>query len=288
MNVSSGINQNITIVTAFFDIGRGDWTEDKGHPEYLHRTTNKYFDYFKNLAQLENSFIIYTSDEFVDEILKIRDGKPTVVISIDIKEKFKFFLNKIETIQKNDDFRKKVSYEQLCNPEYWSPSYVLVNNLKSYFVNDAIKNKLVSTDLVAWIDFGYCRDTKTLNNLMQWNYNFDTSKMHLFTIKKKYQFTEENVLKSILGNVPFIIGGGIVGSVELWPKFYELILASQMELLDRNIVDDDQGVYLLSKLKNPEMIQLNYLGKNNWFAIFKKYRQANSLLDKIKSIIKSW
>jgi hypothetical protein len=50
----------------------------------------------------------------------------------------------------------------------------------------------------------------------------------------------------------------------------------------KNLVDDDQGVYLLSKLRNPDMIQLNYLGKNNWFGIFKKFRQTNGLLDKIK------
>jgi hypothetical protein len=29
----------ITIVTAFFDIGRGNWTPDKGLPHYLQRTT---------------------------------------------------------------------------------------------------------------------------------------------------------------------------------------------------------------------------------------------------------
>ncbi|MCK7608056.1 protein YibB [Acinetobacter portensis] len=288
MNDFSRIDQGITIVTAFFDIGRGDWTKDQGHPGYLHRPTDRYFEYFKNLAKLENPFIVYTSEEFVDKILKIREGKKTIVITIDIKEKFKFFLNRIEKIQKNEEFRSKVASEQLCNPEYWSPPYVLVNNLKSYFVNDSIQNNLVSTDLVAWIDFGYCRDIKTLNNLTLWNYRFDTSKMHLFTIHKKYHFTKENVLNSILGNVPFIIGGGIVGSVQLWPKFYELILTSQLELLDQNIVDDDQGVYLLSKLKKPDMIQLNYLGKNNWFAIFKIYSQTNSILDKIKSAIKFW
>jgi protein YibB len=288
MNDFLRVDQSVTIVTAFFDIGRGDWTQEQGHPGYLHRPTDKYFEYFKNLAKLENPFIVYTSDEFVDKILKIREGKETIVIAIDIKKKFNYFLEKIEKIQKNDEFRRKVVKEQLCNPEYWSPSYVLVNNLKSYFVNNSIKNKLVSTNLVAWIDFGYCRDTKTLNNLSQWCYDFDVSKIHLFTIQKNYDFTEENVLNSILGNVPFIIGGGIVGSVQLWPKFYELILTCQLELLDQNVIDDDQGVYLLSKLKEPDLIQLNYLGKNNWFAIFKKYSHTNNMLDKIKSAMKFW
>ena len=185
-------------------------------------------------------------------------------------------------IQNDEHFRSKVDDKQLRNPEYWSPYYVLVNNLKSYFVYESIKNNLVTTDLVAWLDFGYCRDKKTLSKLRQWSYSFDTSKIHLFTIAEEFEFSEANVLNSILGNVPYIIGGGIVGSVEKWPDFYNLILSSQMELLNNNLVDDDQGVYLLSKLRNPDMIQLNYLGKNNWFGIFKKFRQTNGLLDKIK------
>ena len=276
------IEPNITIVTAFFDIGRGDWTKDKGHPGYLHRPTSQYFDYFKNLAELDNPFIVYTSSDFVEKILEIREGKPTTVISIDLKEKFSSVLERIDVIQNDEHFRSKVDDKQLRNPEYWSPYYVLVNNLKSYFVYESIKKNLVTTDLVAWLDFGYCRDKKTLSKLRQWNYSFDTSKIHLFTIAEEFEFSEANVLNSILGNVPYIIGGGIVGSVEKWPDFYNLILSSQMELLNKNLVDDDQGVYLLSKLRNPDMIQLNYLGKNNWFGIFKKFRQTNGLLDKIK------
>lgn len=48
---------SITIVTAFFDIGRGDWSVENGHPNYLQRSNEKYFKYFSNLAQLENEMI---------------------------------------------------------------------------------------------------------------------------------------------------------------------------------------------------------------------------------------
>ena len=37
---------DITIVTAFFDIGRGEWTPDKGLPHYLHRTNQTYLQRF--------------------------------------------------------------------------------------------------------------------------------------------------------------------------------------------------------------------------------------------------
>lgn len=121
---------DISIVTAFFDIGRGDWSSDNGHPEYLKRSTDEYFSYFKNLANLENKIIVFTSEEYKDKILEIRGDKPTVVFVVNIKNKFKKYLKKIAEIQKSKFFLDQVEAEQLKNPEYWSPEYVLVNNLK--------------------------------------------------------------------------------------------------------------------------------------------------------------
>ena len=58
----------ITIVSAFFDIGRGNWSKEQGHPGYLQRSCEKYIDYFSNLAKLENDMIIFTSSEFSEKI----------------------------------------------------------------------------------------------------------------------------------------------------------------------------------------------------------------------------
>ena len=57
---------DISIVTAFFDIGRGDWTPDKGLPHYLQRTTKTYLERFGYLAKLKNKMVIYTSEDLVD------------------------------------------------------------------------------------------------------------------------------------------------------------------------------------------------------------------------------
>ena len=50
---------DITIVTAFFDIGRGEWTPEKGLPHYLHRTNETYLDRFSIMAELDNPMVIY-------------------------------------------------------------------------------------------------------------------------------------------------------------------------------------------------------------------------------------
>ncbi|PJG44835.1 hypothetical protein XA39_01025 [Acinetobacter tandoii] len=278
------MNKKITIVTAFFDIGRENWTVEKGFPDYLFRTPESYIEYFKYLALLDNEMIIYTSKEFEEEILKIRSGKPTHVITIDYPEVFLEFRNKIEKIQVSEEFKKRVSPKQIINPEYWSPDYTLLTNLKPHFVKNAIESNFVTNNQVAWIDFGYCRDIQTLNGVKEWRYEFDEDKMHLFTLKKIPRLNKERVLNAIFENEVFIVGGAAVASKKIWLEFQEIVYSCQLELLNEKIVDDDQGVYLMALLKNRDIVKEHCLGKNQWRTIFARYDETSKLnaIQKIK------
>ena len=277
----------IGIVTAFFDIGRGDIGDE--FPGYLKRTNSTYLEYFSNLALLENKMVIFTSEEWKDKILEIRKGKPTEIITINLRKKFRKQLSVIGEIQKNRKFIEKVNKDMLVNIEYWSPEYVLITNLKAYFVNYAVKRKMLTENLVSWVDFGYVREKGTLNNVKYWKYPFDEKKIHFFTIRKKYPLKKiEDVHNAIFNNAVFIIGGAVVGGQEKWREFYRLLRDSQNELLKQDIVDDDQGLYMMSIFKRPEMFRLNYLGKDNWFGLFTEYGEASekNVLKKISKIFK--
>lgn len=276
--------EKITIVSAFFDIGREDWTQDNGYPSYLFRTSEKYFEYFQHLATLENEMIIYTSKEYEARIYQIRAEKPTHVVVVNYPEDFKEFYIKIQNIQENEEFKKKIAPQELINPEYWSPNYTLLTNLKAYFVSDAIKKEIVSNDTVAWIDFGYCRDIETLNGIKEWKYNFEKNKVHMFNLKRIPQLTENIVMHAIYNNNVYIIGGVAIASQQKWIEFQKLVYHCQTELLNNKIVDDDQGIYLMSYFKQPELFKLHNLGKNQWRTLFIKYDTTSKLniIQKIK------
>lgn len=278
----------ITIVSAFFDIGRGNWGEEKGHPGYLKRSCEKYIDYFSNLAELENNMIIFTSSEFVEKIQEIRGNKDTIIVEMDINNKFSKCKDEIRAIQNSIKFKNSVDQSQLKNPEYWSPDYVLVTNLKTYFVRKAIKENLVKTNLVAWIDFGYCRSKETLNGVKKWRYPFVDDKINFFTINKNFNISEEVVINSILKNEVFIIGGAIVGSKKTWLEFSELVFYCQKKILLGGMVDDDQGIFMMAFLESNGNIKLNYLGKNQWFSLFKRFDETTKLsfLDKFKMLLR--
>ncbi|HKS34348.1 MAG TPA: protein YibB [Enterobacteriaceae bacterium] len=266
------MDSSITIVTAFFDIGRGSWTSDKGFSPYLERASDTYLEYFKNLAALDNEMVIFTSSDLKSRVEEIRKGKRTTVIAFEFKHKFKHIRNKIDKIQKSDDFRNRLEKRQLQNPEYWSADYVLVCNLKSYFVKKAIDAQLVSNEMVAWVDFGYCRTPSVTAGLSQWNYPFNKNKVNMFTIKRGLRATTlDRVFDCMINNRSFIIGGAVVATKEKWSDFYKLVLKCQWFTLKNNVVDDDQGIFIMSKYYCPDLIKLNYMGKNRWFNLFRLF-----------------
>ncbi|MBU4682696.1 protein YibB [Cedecea davisae] len=269
------MKSSTTIVTAYFDIGRGEWTANKGFRDQLARSVDVYFNYFERLAALENDMVVFTSPDLKERVEAIRQGKPTTVIAIDIKNKFKHIRGLIEKIQHDEAFTDKLETRQLKNPEYWSPEYVLVCNLKTYFVNKAINSGLVKTPLVAWVDFGYCRELKVTRGLKVWDFPFNKNTMHLFTIKKGLNVKSlQQAFDFMIGNHVYIIGGAIVGSQDKWKEFYPLVMESQKVTLEHNIVDDDQGIFVMCYYKRPELFTLNYLGRGKWFDLFRCFKRS--------------
>ncbi len=278
---------DIVIVTAYFDIGRGSWTQENGYAKHLLRTNETYLNYFKNLAKLDNEMVVYTSQEFVDTVYKIRQNKPTTVIAVDLDKEFKSTLEKISSIQQNQAFIDKIPEKQRENPEYWSPYYILVTNLKSYFVTQAINKKLINCKQIAWVDFGYCREDDTLKNITHWRYNFNSESVNLFALSRPYlfakvknprfPFSKKQALNFIFNNRTAVIGGVIVAHQEVWSKFHTMVSEVQTELMNKLIIDDDQGVYIYAFAQNQDFFKLHYLGRNpngkkyNWFGVMQLF-----------------
>jgi protein YibB len=258
----------LTIVTAFFDIGRGDWTPDKGLPSYLQRTTDTYFERFSHMAKLDNHIIVYTSNEFVERIKDIRGDKPTTVLTVDFHNSFLKLREEVTRVQKDPVYQSKINPTQVRNPEYWNADYVVVNLLKSSFVNRAISMNMVHTDLVAWLDFGYCREP---HNTIRWTYPFTKKKIHFFNIK---EWTQGTYIKDVIvNNDVHITGPCIVADRGMWPYLETLVHHNVQELFKNNLIDDDQTLLLMSYLAAPEMFELHPVSSDNWFIAFKDYNE---------------
>ncbi|WP_272676985.1 protein YibB [Providencia huaxiensis] len=272
------MNNSITIITAFFDIGRGNWNAKSGRSDRLERTADTYFNHFKQLAKLDNKIIIFTSPDLKEKVLKLRKGKPTHVITINLNQKFNFIIKKISSIQNSHSFKGLIKPEQLQNPEYWSAEYVLINNLKPYFIHRAIKSGLTNDELIAWVDFGYIRKEKTRYGLVRWSHPFDRSKVHLFSINENLDLQNEAaVMDKVINNETYIIGGVIVATKEKWIEFYSLVFQTQKRLIQSGVIDDDQGVFLICASQKPSLFKLNYLGHMEWFKVFRLFHEGSKI-----------
>ena len=262
---------DIGIVTAFFDIGRGNWTPDKGLPHYLQRTTDTYFERFAHLAKLDNEMVVYTSEDLAPKIKELRGNKTTHINVVDFKTSFEDLRNMITKTQENPDFRKHINPTQIKNPEYWNADYVLVNLLKASFARRAITMNQFESDMVAWLDFGYCRDESTLNGVTKWQYPFNKEKIHLFNIK---DYVEGTFISDIIfNNDVHMTGPCIVASKDNWTVMENLVQNNTRELLKNNLIDDDQTLLLMAYLSAKELFELHSVSPSDWFVAFRKFNE---------------
>lgn len=106
----------ITLVTAFFNIGREKW---KGFV----RSDDYYISCFEHWARLKNQLIVYTSPEVADRVRTIRAkyglSDKTVIITIDDVfscDRELYQRIKAAMVQKT----AWLFHKKLANPESWS------------------------------------------------------------------------------------------------------------------------------------------------------------------------
>lgn len=273
-------NNDISIVTAFFDIGRGDLPIEKNGkiiPAYQQRTTDTYFSYFAHLAKIDNEMVIYTTEDLKSRVVQERDKNKklhkTTVVCVDsfLPAQYLHYKTRIEEVMASNSFVSMVHNPELI--EYWNSNYVLVNALKSYYVNDAIEKHLVSSDVVAWIDFGYCRNDETIPFSTEWKYPFDKDKIHFF-LNQEINFLRKIEDIVATGDV-YVQGCHIVAGKDRWSYLLSSVLRNMEFLLKRNLIDDDQTLLLMSYLDNPDLFTLLNNSPTDWFRIFKDYQKEN-------------
>lgn len=269
---------DITIVTAFFDIGRTEWTgvvHGRQLPHYIPRSTDSYFDYFENLSKIKNDMVIFTSNDLVDRIKTIRDKNApdsvTHVIGVNFDDSTRAIKPIIQMVQSQPEYAALMVDPHM--PEYWNADYVIVNFMKTDFVNHAYDAGLITTELAAWIDFGYARDNKTIPNNGMWKYSFDPKKMHYFN---KIPLDSRPIFDITRTNTVYIMGCHIVGGREAWQNNLRLNYNSLKSLIRCGLVDDDQTILLMNYREDPENIELHHIDaeKSGWYVVMKNFNEV--------------
>ena len=270
--------KNITIVTAFFDIGRGTWTPDKGLPHYLYRSNDTYLERFGYLAQMDHEMVIFTTEEYAPRVAEYRKehlDKTKIVITKHPRETHSSTWEAIRQVQQSPEFISKLTPHQRMMPEAWSPDFNLVTGFKAYFTNKAVEMGLVTNDMVSWIDFGYARTPDKIPSNKKWQYDFNESKIHLFDYK---DLGNRTVAETIYQGDVIVFGAFVVAHKTLWPEMSRLMDESFNMLIKQNVTDDDQGLWLQASLLKPELFEIHRIPDhqtgNDPFVLFQQFNKV--------------
>lgn len=272
----------ITIVTAYFNIGREKW---KGYE----RGDNKYVNYFDFWAKIKNNIIVYTDKNLVNKVYEIREKyglkEKTKVIAINNLYDIDVLLyNRMKEVMENEISLNFHFHKEIKRPEAWNVEYNYVTFLKYYFVNKSVIDFNLN-GLVSWLDFGFnhggdlgLTDTNDFN--FCWQYNF-SKKIHLFAVKK---IEEKRPIFDIIRNLDtYIMGGIMVAPSYMWGDFYNLARQSIISLLDCGFCDDDQTIALMAYYKNPDLFEIHNV--EFWFDGIKNFGGEHFKFDKKKRIV---
>jgi protein YibB len=264
---------SISIVTAFFDLDRGYWGKGELksiNPRHV-RTNDDYLKYFSHLAKIKNQLIIYIDEKFAHDVLTIRRryGLENSTIIFTHRNFFKDqaiaeIIHKIELNMSEELYRFVWNPN---SPKFHSAKYVLVNSLKSMFVNRVSNLDVISSNQVAWIDFGYCRSEQDMDAKKEWKFNAK-NKINLFQIKQ----LDETPIFNIIKNLDiYFTGMKILGNLKNWATFEKEIDQSFSSLLNCGFVDDDQLLLLMAYRSNPKNFVLHPISPHNPRVVFKNF-----------------
>jgi protein YibB len=271
----------ITIVTAFFDIGRENW---KG----FERDNNKYVDYFKFWSRIKNKLVVYTDEVTAEKVWRIREEfglkNRTEVIVVDnislLDEEIFTSIQRVVSDKTFTSFRERPE-----NPESHSAQYNYITYLKPYFIADAVK-KGYADGMIAWMDFGYNHGGEACTNSSEfdflWDYNF-SSKIHIFTTEEIDNMPVFDIVRKMR---VYISGGIIVAPDLLWQKLAELFRKSVLHLTHCGLADADQTLLVMSYREIPELFEVHPIA--DWFMVLKEFGGEHLTLKKVKPLYKKY
>lgn len=274
------MGNDITFVTAYFDIGRGEMKK-------FERSTDVYFDYFKKWAYFKNRIIIFVQDEDIkNAILEFRrdiglEECTTIIVIDDI---LKIAPDSYELIQKAIKNTVALKYRlRPNNPDSNSALYNYVMMLKAWCINYSAESLHVKGHL-AWIDFGFNHggtvyDLRSNFNVV-WNYDF-SDKITIFNLKP---MDERPIFDIVFSMDTYIMGSVIVVPSHLAATFWEMAQYCTRILAEVGISDDDQVLWLMSARKYPELFDVKPV--SGWHRALKEYGCNDLILVEHKTELK--
>ena len=242
-NNNSG--DNLTIITGFLD------TKIKRPAKS--DTPNQTYDYIeksRGTLQIPQYMIIYSSEELIENISKIREEygllDKTKIIKITME-------NNLYMIDKIDKVRENVIKN---NPPYNIAEYILAVNSRYGYIENAINNNYFNTDYFAWIDFSASHIVNIPPNKKITYSSHEKVRIGLIARYHANQFIYNH----------YCLGGGIfVGHKKIMLELIKLHHKEFVKLMEMGYnINDDKLLFIIME-QNPHLFDIYFSDYANLF-----------------------
>ncbi len=257
------MKKELTIVTAFFDIGRKEFSE-------FSRSNEQYLEYFKFWARIQNNIVVYTNNIMAKKVKEVRKefglfDKTKIVILDDFLSIEPELYKDMEAISNSPSF---LLYRYMDNPADNNAMYDYVMLLKSWCLKDAVEKGYAKGQL-AWIDFGFNHGGDLYTNPKEfdflWKTDLPEDKITLFSIKGD---DKKPLFQIIQSYDVYIMGAMYIVPSGLAKQFWIDNKEAMQKLIEFGFIDDDQTILLMISRTHKE--RYNVI-KSDWFMPLKEY-----------------
>jgi protein YibB len=256
------MEDRLTLVTGFFDCGRGTHT-------YQKRTPEEYLKYFEFWAGMQNPVILFGDAQITQAAYAIRKkrgraAQTRVVVIEDPIACAPEVYAAMERVEKQGDYK---NWRERPNDISNEARYDYVLFMKFWMMRYAAEHWPESGTLV-WMDLGFNHGgacyVKPEEFDFLWKHSFSPDKVHLFALK---DMEEERGYLKLMCMTDSVMGCPIASSTGKAAMLYEKIRECVLVLAALDLLDDDQMWLTMACKRWPEDFALH---RSDWFMPIKE------------------
>jgi hypothetical protein len=290
------MNNNVTIVTGLWDLGRGNlngWGK---------RDFSNYKKNFFELLETNAQMCIWIPQELEEEVLKVRGDKPTKLFIKNVEdfEVWNPFFEDIEKIRVKDDWRNFagwLSESPQAELKYYNP----IMFTKFFMLNDSAIVNPFKSNYFFWVDGGltntvnqgYFNHDNVLDNLdnyvkfndnkfIQISYPYESNdEIHGFERKAMARYCNTDYVSYVCR------GGFFGGNKDTIHKMNEYYYSVMHDTLKEGLMGADECLFTILSHKHKDIIHRFEISGNGlvwpFFDELKKYTKEHMLNNKPKN-----
>lgn len=264
MQKTSSLKPEITIVTAYFNIG----TLNKGGP-FGQYTPEKYIKWMSVFGRIDNPLIMFTDSKEVKEIFEgLRRKFPPERTQIHLVQREELWA--FQLAQEIKQVFSQPNYPD-HDPNTVHENYSCVMHAKFELVNKVIREEMFHTKYLAWLDVGLFRAVVDEKHIFPLSIpaDFDPTKV-AYSGQTVFDPTL-TPMQIVAGNKVWVGGAMFLGRPEILYIYTQDYMRAVRKLLDMKVMSTDQQViyimYLPSFDFQPRVEIQTYTthGEDDWF-----------------------